>query len=250
MSKSCVICAAYPGHCGSHYSARDVTTRLFALRVRPSGDRHWTVLPGCTSVAGRPIMATAHMPDTPEAVPVGPCWLCEQTADFREDQEAAAAAAVAVTAPVTEGAAGEARETAAGAEPESQPARPAPSAPEADPAGVLYAPVLHQKGESVRADGTKGYLHWLPGGLEADIRADTNGNGFGAPAVETLKTALRDFHPPENTRVTLTETLGTGQAWISVATAPGAQGSLLVCLGQIMERLVAGGVYGEVAVNA
>jgi hypothetical protein len=96
----------------------------------------------------------------------------------------------------------------------------------------------------------RGYLHWLPSGLEVDIRADTNGSGRSAPAVEALKAALKDFQPPEPTRVTLTETLGTGQAWISIAAAPGQQGSLLVCTGQIMERLVNGGVYGEVAVNA
>ena len=99
-------------------------------------------------------------------------------------------------------------------------------------------------------EGTHGYLHWLSSGLEVDIRADTNGNGHSAPAVEALKQALADFQPPEQTRVTLTETLGTGQAWISIAAGPGQQGSLLVCTGQIMERLVGSGVYGEVTVNA
>ncbi len=98
-------------------------------------------------------------------------------------------------------------------------------------------------------DATHAYLHWLPSGLEVDIRADTNGNGHAAPAVEALKRVLADFQPPEQTRVTLTETLGTGQAWVSVSAAPGQQGSLLVCTGQIMERLVSGGVYAEVALN-
>jgi hypothetical protein len=246
MSKSCVICAAYPGHGGSHYSARDLTTRLFALRARPSGDRRWTVLPSCTSAAGRPIMASAQMPDVPEAVPVGPCWLCEQTAAFLEEHAAAAAVGVGVGAVAVNGGA---RERAAGAGPEPQAARPTPFVGAAEPARGYSAPAGNQKGVRQMADGTRGYLVWLPSGLEADIRADNNGNGYDPPAVEALKTALRDFHPPENTRVTLTETLGTGQAWVSVATAPGAQGSLLVCLGQIMERLVAGGVYAEVAVN-
>jgi hypothetical protein len=246
LSKSCIICAAYPGHSGSHYSARDVTTRLFALRVRPSTDRRWTVLPGCASSAGRPIMASAHMPDMPDAVPVGPCWLCEQTADYREELVAAAGAEAAGKGAPAAGA-----HAAAPPAPEREAAAPPPATPQAEPAGALSAPGSDHKGEKKMAtDGTKGYLHWLTSGLEVDIRADTNGNGHGAPAVEALKAALRDFHPPENTRVTLTETLGTGQAWVSVAAAPGAQGSLLVCTGQIMERLVAGSVYGEVAVNA
>ncbi len=98
--------------------------------------------------------------------------------------------------------------------------------------------------------GTRGTLYWLPSGLEVDIRADTNGAGGSAPAVEALKAALADYQPPEPTRVTLTETLGTGQAWISIAAAPGQQGSLLVCTGQIMERLVNSGVYSEVVINA
>jgi hypothetical protein len=83
-----------------------------------------------------------------------------------------------------------------------------------------------------------------------DIRTDTKGNGHALPAVEALKAVLQDFHAPENTHVTLTESLGSGQAWISITATAGQQGPLLVCVGQIVQRLIAGGVYDEVSVTA
>lgn len=275
MAKSCIICSAFPDHSGTHYSARDVTARLFALRVRPSGDRQWAVLPGCFSAAGRPIMATAHMPEVADAHPVGPCWLWERPADYEETLAGAAEQEVKSEER-------KAKEPANGeGEPAAQPSAKVVLTPAVQalretvireatptrgsarppgPEGALLrgsktaqgeAQIPTQRGASKMAtEGTRGTLYWLPSGLEVDIRADTNGAGGGAPTVEALKAALADYQPPEPTRVTLTETLGTGQAWISIAAAPGQQGALLVCTGQIMERLVNSGVYSEVAINA
>ncbi len=174
-------------------------------------------------------MATAQMPESPEAHSLGSFWLLERPANLEEG----------IPATPTPG-----RPTAPG----DRKAR-APQSGTAE-SGETVAPLSDVRGDyKMAANGTRGYLHWMPSGLEVDIRAVAAGEK-GAPTVEALKAALREFSPPAEARVTLTETLGSGQAWVSVAVPPGQQGSLLVCTGQIMERLVQAGVYSEVTLNA
>lgn len=174
-------------------------------------------------------MATAQMPESPEAHSLGSFWLLERPANLEQRTPAA---------PTPH------RPTASG---EDKP-RASPSG--AAESGETVASLSNVRGDyKMAANGVRGYLHWMPSGLEVDIRAVAAGEN-GAPTVEALKAALREFSPPAEARVTLTETLGSGQAWVSVAVPPGQQGSLLVCTGQIVERLVQSGVYGEVTLSA
>ena len=220
MSRSCVVCDAYPGHRGTHYSALEISARLFALRVRAPADKQWAVLPNCFNNSGQPIAATARMPDNPEAHAAGPCWLCEQTDDLEKQVFA------------DEGNGGR-----SGRSPEANRVT-----------GPLPQEPAHKGDMSMAtAPEPRGVLRWSRSGLEVHVCALSQ-NGNGTPGVEHLKAALREYAPATEVKLTVTETLGSGEAWVTVATAPGQQGALLVCTGQIIDHLVAGGVYGEVVV--
>lgn len=103
--------------------------------------------------------------------------------------------------------------------------------------------------EDVRMEdsGAKGYLAWAEGGLGVAVRAaDHEGK---CPGIETIKAALNGFEPPDEVLVTLTETIGQGKAWLSLSAGPGQQGKLLICTGQLMQKLVDAGVYDEVVLS-
>ena len=90
----------------------------------------------------------------------------------------------------------------------------------------------------------KGHVAWVNGGLQVEIRAISNA-GPGSD-VAALKKALARYDPPDNVLVTVTETLGKGEAWVTIAVNSGGQGALLMSAGSIVDQLVDAGVYDEV----
>ena len=75
--KGCVVCEAFPGHRGRHYTTRDASTLLFAMRRRAlgMGAGPWHQLPDAFTAAGEPILASTRLPDDPSARRAGPLWL-------------------------------------------------------------------------------------------------------------------------------------------------------------------------------
>ena len=237
--RSCLVCEAFPDHEGAHYSARDANNRIFSSRIRSLGKSKWTVLPHCSSWEGLPILASAQLPDNPEAICVAGIWFCEQTPalllqelDGTESPSAAAGAEAAEELLPEEFAAATEQLSA------SDPAVPDPGPP--------FDPPSEEEESHMDTISGKGYLVWATGGLEVAVRAVNNNGSSSGPRVEDLKQALDGFQPPDSVLVSLTETLGRGDAWATVAEAPGEQASLLVCAGQLVERLVRSGLYEEV----
>jgi len=103
---------------------------------------------------------------------------------------------------------------------------------------------LRQEAMLMADRDTNGYLAWVNGGLQVEIRAIANA-GPGSD-VAALKKALAQYEPADNVLVTVTETLGKGEAWITIAVNSGSQGALLICAGSIVDQLVNAGVYDEV----
>jgi CheY-like chemotaxis protein len=73
----CVVCEAFPGHRGPHYSARDLNTLLFAAtrRAQGFGASPWQHLPNSFTAVGERILVSTKLPDHPDARRVGPVWL-------------------------------------------------------------------------------------------------------------------------------------------------------------------------------
>ena len=103
---------------------------------------------------------------------------------------------------------------------------------------------LRQEARLMADRDAKGYVAWVNGGLQVEIRATSNA-GPGSD-VAALKKALARYDPPDNVLVTVTETLGKGEAWVTIAVNSGGQGALLVSAGSIVGQLVDAGVYDEV----
>ena len=238
----CIVCEAFPDHKGAHYSVREIYARLRYSRLRSWNKSKWIELPDCDSADGYPIMATTSMTKHPGLRNVTPgCYLCEGTPDF--DPEA--------YGQVEQGAE-ELMEDAAQAEESAEDEAPAQSNgidaefkiadDVAGPDETLERP--RQEARLMADRDEKGYLVWVNSGLQAEIRAISNA-GSG-PDVAALKKALARYDPPDNVLVTVTETLGKGEAWITIAADSGSQGALLICAGSIVDQLVNAGVYNEV----
>jgi hypothetical protein len=240
--KNCIICEIYPGHEGNHYTSREITSRLFSMRVRAPGTFRWTALPQCSTAEGHPIVASAHRSDHPEAHSIDGCWLCVQTPEFEEEVEGSE------LKPAVESSEGAAETSATIIEETTTPDLETEF--EFEEAVFPIWGSESDKGEMIiMASSDKcGYLAWAPSGLQVDIRTVAADEGKGVP-VEDLKLALASFEALDGTLVRLTETLGQNEAWISIAASGGRQGALLMAAGRIMEMLVQGKVYDEVLLN-
>ena len=238
----CVVCEAFPDHQGTHYSVHEIWARLRYRRLRLWGKSKWIELPDCYSADGYAIMATTSMTEHPGLRNVTPgCYLCECTPDF--DAEA--------YGPVEEGTE-ELREDEAVAEGLAQAQAPAPT--NGVDAGLkigdeIAAPDetaerLRQEARLMADRDAKGHVAWVNGGLQVEIRAIANA-GPGSD-VAALKKALGRYDPPDKVLVTVTETLGKGEAWVTIAVNSGGQGALLMSAGSIVDQLVDAGVYDEV----
>jgi len=243
--KTCIVCEAFPDHEGTHYSARDVNNRLFSTRIRSLGKSNSTVLPRCYSGAGLPLLASAQITDNPEAICVAGCWFCEQTPELFLEQPGGPEELESETLPPEVSAAEppplelpEAKPVEAEVAPE--PIESPPEPPEAAEEPRKEVPLMASSNGS-----GKGYLAWSSGGLAVDVRTLTDQPGNG-PRVEDLKIALDGFLPPDQVLVSITETLGRGDAWATLSVAPCAQADLLICTGQLIDRLLKAGVYEEV----
>ncbi len=238
----CGVCAAFPDHKGTHYSVHEIWARLRYRRLKSWGKSKWIELPDCYSANDCAIVATAHMTNHPglHNVTTG-CYLCEVTADF--DPEA--------YGPVGEGTE-ELLEDEAVAEGLVQAEAPAQSTgvdAELKTGDDIAAPDEtaerpRQEARLMADRDAKGYVAWVNGGLQVEIRAISNA-GPGSD-VAALKKALARYDPPDNVLVTVTETLGKGEAWVTIAIDSGGQGALLVSAGSIVDQLVDAGVYDEV----
>ncbi len=238
----CAVCAAFPDHKGTHYSVDEIWARLRYHRLRSWGKSKWIELPDCYSANDCAIMATAHMTNHPglHNVTTG-CYLCEATADF--DPEAYS---------TIEEASEELLEDEEVAEGLVQTEALAPDTDvdaELKTEDEIAAPDetterLRQEARLMADQDAKGYVAWVNGGLQVEIRASSNG-GSGSD-VAALKKALTRYEPPDNVLVTVTETLGKGEAWVTIAVNSGGQGALLVSAGSIVDQLVDAGVYDEI----
>jgi len=238
----CVVCEAFPEHKGAHYSVHEIWARLRCHRLRPGRKSKWIELPDCYSADGYAMMATTSMTEHPglRHATAG-CYLCERTPDF--DSEA--------YGPVEEGAK-ELMEDDAWAEESAEAEAPAQRNgidaefkivdDVAGPDETLERP--RQEARLMADRDVKGYLVWVNSGLQGEIRAISNAGS--RPDVAALKKALARYDPPDNVLVTVTETLGKGEAWITIAVNSGSQGALLICAGSIVDQLVNAGVYDEV----
>lgn len=77
--------------------------------------------------------------------------------------------------------------------------------------------------------------------LSVDIRARSRAPEMTARA-EELRAALRGLEPTEHVVVKIVEALGDEDAWVSVSAPPGQQAALLICAGQVVDRLVRAGL--------
>ncbi len=238
----CAVCEAFFEHKGMHYSVPEILSRLRHKRLRSRSKSRWIELPNCHSADGHSIMATAHMSNHPGLRSVAPgCYLCENTPDFDPDTDG----------PVEEGAE-ELREDEALAGELAEAQVPAASNGvdaefriEDDLAGPDETTEQLRQEASLMADqDAKGYIAWANSGLRVEIRASSNG-GSGSD-VTALKKALVRYDPPDNVLVTVTETLGQGDAWITIAINAGEQAALLMSTSSIVDQLVNAGVYDEV----
>jgi len=229
----CAVCAAFPEHNGSHYTLRGIWARLRYARLRPWGKTKWVELPGCFTADDQPVVATAHMTDYPGAHSIAPgCWLCEKSPDLEVSEGAASE-----RQPETEETPEKVEEAV---DEQIQAVEDSSISDENDEARAPEAKLMANKED-------KGYLAWTDDGLRVAIRS-MSANGAG-PDVTELKEAVGTLNPPKGVVVTLTETLGAGEAWITVAARPGEQASLLIATGTVIDELVKSGVYEEVLIS-
>ena len=224
----CPVCAAFPDHKGKHYTLREIHARFRYARLRSFGKANWVELDGCESVNGYPIVAAARMTNHPASHNVAPgCTLCERTPDFNPDEEMLpeVMADTEVVAPTLE---------TGDEQPVAELDSPAPGPVKQSRKEVNY----------VAGSGCKGYTVWKADGLQVEIRSVHN--GVERPDVTELKRALTGLAPSGDVLVTVTETLGDGDAWVTLAAQPGAQADLLISAGMAVAHLVNAGAHEEV----
>lgn len=231
----CVVCPAFPGHTGEHYSIRAISVRCRGARLRSLGKAKWVELPGCSSADGHSILATVHMTRHPRAHHVSPgCWLCEKTPDFDPDEKMPSSWSDEQVLALQEAESGDEQHVNLELVEQHDTARD--------------ERVGSSQEEGLMADADNvGCLAWSDLGLRAEIQpvADSKQK----PDVAELKNALNGFEPPDGVVVTLTETLGGEGAWVALAVSAGGQGALLISTGTIVQRLVEAGVYDEVLLS-
>jgi hypothetical protein len=200
----------------------------------------WVELSGCWSVDGNPILATVHMTRHPRARHVSPgCWLCEKTPDFDPNEQMPASLSHEdLLAPQEAPAEVPVETPVADKQPEPAEERELPPDEPED---------LSQEATLMADSDAKGYLAWADGGLGVEIQSMPDAKR--RPDVGELKKALRGFEPPNGVLVTLTETLGGDGAWVALAASAGGQADLLISAGEVVGRLVQGGVYQEVVLQ-
>lgn len=72
---TCVVCQAFPGHTGPHYSLREVRNLQFAGRRRSLSPGEGIPLAGSLTPEGAGLVFSASTPRSPEAVHVQGIWL-------------------------------------------------------------------------------------------------------------------------------------------------------------------------------
>ncbi len=220
---NCVVCAAFPDHKGMHYTIHEFQALVLRGKAESAGEDSWTELPRCYSAEGNPILASVHWTDEPKAHSIAPgCWLCEKTEDFHTEALGA----------VVEAGDGD---TAVDDLDNTQADDTTPTAAAGQPT---------EEDRPMADANSKGYLAWSSNGQQVDVRSLDNGQG--GLDVADLKKALGRFEPPEGVLVTVTETLGHGDAWVSVAAPPGGQAQLLITTGMVIDHLVKARVYEQV----
>ncbi len=133
---------------------------------------------------------------------------------------------------------------AEGAPPVSQPATSQPPhhpERENDEAGEVGLRELAQADAPAATSTPSSYLSCTIFPLSVDIRARSRAPEMTAPA-EELRAALHGLEPTKHVVVKIVEALGDEDAWISVSAPPGEQAALLICAGQVVDRLVRAGL--------
>lgn len=104
--------------------------------------------------------------------------------------------------------------------------------------------------EPVTVSALDGWLSCTISPRSVDIRSPSARPENWLDADE-LKTTLQGLEPPRPVVVRVMETLGEGAAWVSLSAPTGHQAALLICAGQVIDRLerqgVRRGVGSEVA---
>jgi len=232
--KECVVCAVFPDHKGTHYSIARLYACIRQARIRLKNDSKWCELRGCFTAQNNPIMATARMTEHPRAHSVAPgYWICEKNEEFE---------AFILNA-------SEREETDAVIDSSSEKLEDRHKNANVKAAANLPAPeyearVGTQEDVKMANSGSQGYLTWSKSGLQVDV--STNGSDGGRPDVAHLKKALRDFEPPDEVVVTITEILGRGDAWVSLKVEPRNQAQLLISTGLVIGHLTNAGVCDEI----
>ena len=121
---------------------------------------------------------------------------------------------------------------------------PLPAAGPVAAAGDDFLQELRRSAGS-RAEGSP-HLEWAPGGLGARMQFPDLDSASSGP----LHAALHGLRPPEGISPTLTEVLGEPGLCLQLQATPGTQPQLLLCAGEIIDRLTRASVCAEVLLPA
>jgi predicted component of type VI protein secretion system len=122
---------------------------------------------------------------------------------------------------------------------------PAEEAPPAPPVEEVQVRRLPQRTAPPTAATPRGCLSCaiFPRSLQIHARPLVPDAAHGT---EQLRAALRGLESTEHVVVKIVEVLGDEDAWISLSTSASHQAELLICAGQVVERLVRAGGYEHV----